>query len=213
MVGVAGRSLHLAAQQQGVLVRDEELAIVGDGRPTAALHQRVMQRGPLGGAFLAEPLDFGGGNPAPIILFQRGDALIGAERLAAQVEPAAGQTSQRHADHSTQDALLEAIARLPGNAGLGLHPACAPPPHVGRLQILPGKRLPGLEQFEHALRQLHPADPGFVQARPGEHIGRPAALADAGIAVAHEMRFAAAPGFAEGLGAPGTEFAALEIPP
>ena len=37
-----GRGLDFAAEQQRVLMGDEQLAIVGDGRPAAAVHQRVV---------------------------------------------------------------------------------------------------------------------------------------------------------------------------
>jgi hypothetical protein len=50
MVGVAGRGLDLAAQQQRGLVRHQKLAVVFDLRPAHAVHHRVVQAAALGAA-------------------------------------------------------------------------------------------------------------------------------------------------------------------
>lgn len=46
VVGVAGRRLHLAAEQERVLVRDEQLAVVGNGRSAGAFHERGVRGNP-----------------------------------------------------------------------------------------------------------------------------------------------------------------------
>ena len=83
VVGVAGRGLHLAAEQQGILMRHEQLAVIGDRRPAAALHERAVQRHAFDAALLAELLDLRLRESGPVIFFQRGDALVGRDRLAA----------------------------------------------------------------------------------------------------------------------------------
>ena len=42
VVGVSRRRLHLAAYQQRVLLGHQQLAVKGNGRPAAAVHQRIM---------------------------------------------------------------------------------------------------------------------------------------------------------------------------
>src|ERR1019366_3356315 len=44
MVGVAGRCLHFAPEQQRVLVRHEQLAVMRYRRPAASLHERAVER-------------------------------------------------------------------------------------------------------------------------------------------------------------------------
>ena len=44
VIRVTGRGLNLSAEEKCILVRYEELAIVWDSRPAAALHQRIVQR-------------------------------------------------------------------------------------------------------------------------------------------------------------------------
>ena len=44
VVGVAGWGLNLAAHQQDILMRHQQRAIVRNGRPATAIHQRVVQR-------------------------------------------------------------------------------------------------------------------------------------------------------------------------
>ena len=43
VIGVAGRRLHLAAEQERVLMRDEQLAVVGNRRPAGAFHERGVR--------------------------------------------------------------------------------------------------------------------------------------------------------------------------
>ncbi len=138
MVGVAGRGLHLAAEQQRVLMRHQQLAVIGNGRPAASLHERAVERHPFDGALLAELLDFRLGDPPAVVFFQRGDALVGRDRLAAKREAAIGQAGQRHAHHAAHHALLEAVARFLGDAPFRFHPACAAALEVGLLQVSAG---------------------------------------------------------------------------
>jgi len=44
MVGVTGRGLDLAAEQQRVLMRHQQLAVVGNRRPAGFFHQRAVER-------------------------------------------------------------------------------------------------------------------------------------------------------------------------
>ena len=43
MIGVTGRRLDFPAQQQGVLMRDEQLAVAGNRRPARAFQERGMR--------------------------------------------------------------------------------------------------------------------------------------------------------------------------
>ena len=47
VVGKAGHGLHLAADQQSVLLRDQQAAIEGNLRPAAHREQGIMQRAPI----------------------------------------------------------------------------------------------------------------------------------------------------------------------
>src|ERR1035441_10289936 len=109
--------------------------------------------------------------------------------------------------------MLKAVARFFGGASFLFHPTAAAALPVSRIEIFLGERFLRLEQFEHGLGELCAGGPGFVHARSGEDVGAAAAFADARIAVAGQMRFAAAAGFAERLRAPRPEFAALEKMP
>ena len=108
---------------------------------------------------------------------------------------------------------MKTVAGFFGDAAFGFHPACAAAFDVGFIEVLPGERLFGLEQFEDGLGELRAGGPGFVHAGAGEDVRGAAAFADARVAVADEVRLAALAGFAERLGAPGAELAALEIAP
>ena len=44
VIGVAGGGLHLAAHQQRVLVRDQQLAVEGNRRPAAGVHEHIVKR-------------------------------------------------------------------------------------------------------------------------------------------------------------------------
>ena len=111
------------------------------------------------------------------------------------------------------DAALETVAGFFGDAGFRFHPARAAALHVGRFEVFLRERFLRLEQFEHGFGELRAGGPGFVHARAGEDVGAAAAFADARVAVADEMRFAAPAGFAERLRAPRAELAALEVAP
>ena len=58
MVGIPGRGLHFAPEQQRVLVGDQQLAVTRDRWPAHAAHQRRMQRRPFDRAFFPELFDF-----------------------------------------------------------------------------------------------------------------------------------------------------------
>src|SRR5208282_450618 len=116
-------------------------------------------------------------------------------------------------DQAGDDAALKTVARFFGGASFLFHPARAAALRVSRLEIFLRERFLRLEQFEHGFGQLRAGGPGFVHARSGEDVGAAAAFADARVAVAGEMWFAAPAGFAEGLRAPGPELAALEKMP
>ena len=84
MVGIAGRCLHFAPEQQRVLVRHEQLAVMRYRRPTASLHERAVERYAFNRALLAELLNFGLGNSAAVVFFNRGDAFVGLDWLAVE---------------------------------------------------------------------------------------------------------------------------------
>src|ERR1035441_6181281 len=213
MVGIAGRRLDFAPEQQRVLMRHQQLTIIGYRGPAAPLHECAVQRHPFNRALLAQLLDGRLGYPALVVFFQCRDAFVGRDGLAAQRKAAIGQASQRHAHHAANDALLKAVPRLLGHAPFGLDPACAAALEVSLFEVLAGEGLLRLEQLEHAFGELSAGGPGFVHAGAGEDIGRAGALADARVAVADQVRFAPEPRFAERLGAPRAQLAALEVAP
>ena len=131
----------------------------------------------------------------------------------AECEFAVGQTGERHADHAAHHAFLKTIARFLGHDRFLFHPACAAAFHVGFVEILFRERFLCLEQFEHGLGELCAGGPGFIHAGAGEHVRAAAAFADARVAVADEVRFAAAARFAKRLRAPRAELAAFEVTP
>ena len=111
------------------------------------------------------------------------------------------------------DSAMETVAGVFGLARAALDPACAAASFVGRVEILRRERLAGAEQFDDGFAELHAGGPGFVHAGAGEHVGGAGALADAGVAVAGEVRLAVAAGFLQRFGAPGAQRAVLEMRP
>ncbi len=47
VIGESRHGLHLAAHQQRILVRHQQLAVEGNLRPAARRHQRIVQRAPV----------------------------------------------------------------------------------------------------------------------------------------------------------------------
>ena len=127
MIGVTGRGLHLATEQQGVLMRDEQLAVIGYGWPTGALHQHAVQRHALNGALLAELLDLRLRDAAAVVFGERRDALVGWDWLAAQGEGYAhafrkaaairAAIDRRHARHDAPIAGAREVAFFPPMTG------------------------------------------------------------------------------------------------
>ena len=86
------------------------------------------------------------------------------------------------------DAVVETVAGLFGDAAFLFHPTGAAAGDVGLLQILPGERLPLLVQFEDGFGQLRAGGPGLVDAGAGEDVGAAGAFADACVAIAARGR-------------------------
>ena len=82
-----------------------------------------------------------------------------------------GEAGEGHADHASDDAAMEAVARVLGFAGSVLDPACAAAFLVGRGEVFLGEGLAGAEQFEDRFAELHAGGPGLVDAGAGEHVG------------------------------------------
>src|ERR1035438_3949127 len=57
VIAVSGRRLHFSADQQRVLMRHQQLAVEGNRRPTAVIHQRVMAGDSLDAALRNDPVD------------------------------------------------------------------------------------------------------------------------------------------------------------
>ena len=123
VVGESRRGLHLAADQQRVLVRDQQLAIVGNGRPAATLHEGAVAGNASRAAARDNLPEFVRGDLPAVILFQIRERL----RLAGDPALASGEARQRHAQQARNHALVESVARLLGDAAFFLDPACAPP--------------------------------------------------------------------------------------
>src|SRR5208282_869715 len=81
VIRISGRSLHLSADQQSVLVRDEQFAIVRDRGPTRAVHERVVDTDALGGTFLTKSHDFREGNSVLVVFLQRRRVLPSGARF------------------------------------------------------------------------------------------------------------------------------------
>src|SRR5208283_1386380 len=147
------------------------------------------------------------------IIFHRRNAFPRLDWRAAEREFSVRQTGERHADHAGGHAFLKTVAGFFGDAAFGFHPARAAAFDVGFIEVLPGERLFGLEQFEDSFGELRAGGPGFVHAGAGEDVRGAAAFADARVAVAGEVRLTVLAGFAERLRAPRTELAAIEMAP
>ena len=152
VIGEPGRRLHLAADQQRVLVGDQELPVVRNSGPSAAFHEGVMARDAAHAAFVHNALHFGRPHPAAIIFLERWQrARLALDRMACPpVNPA-----MRHADQAGDHAAVEAVARLFGDAPFLFHPARAAPGHVRPLQVLAVERaISALQQLHHRFGQL-----------------------------------------------------------
>ena len=120
VVGVAGRRLHLAAHQQRVLVRHQQLAVVGNGRPPHAVHQRIVATDTARAAVFHDLCQFGGGNLSrgntpPGLGISLGSPLT---ECLPSVKPAIAIPSS-----PGNHAAVEAVARLLGDCAL------LPPPN------------------------------------------------------------------------------------
>src|SRR5438309_1554455 len=60
VIGEARRGLDFTAEQERVLVRHEQFAVVRDGRPAATVHQSVMRCESAGAAIVQYRLELGG---------------------------------------------------------------------------------------------------------------------------------------------------------
>src|ERR1035437_3495027 len=125
MVGIAGGRLDFATEEQRVLMRHQQLAVIGYCRPAAPLHESAVQRYPFNRALLAQLLDGRLGYTDLVVFFQCGNAFVGRDGLAVQRKAAIGQASQRHAHHAADHALLTAVPRFLGHTPFGLDPARA----------------------------------------------------------------------------------------
>ncbi len=150
VVGEAGGRLHFAAHEQGVLVRDQQLAIVRDGRPTDAVHQGVVAAHAASAAIFHDLREFGGGNLLAVILFGGGHQL----RLAADGVLAVGEAGDGHAEEAGDHAAMEAVARFLGDFAFFFDPTGAASDYVSGFEVFPGERLARLEQFEDGFGEL-----------------------------------------------------------
>ena len=132
MIGVTLRGLHFPAHEQGVLMRDEQLAVVRNGRPAGAFHEGGMRGNAAGVTVIANFPRLSGRDAASKIIFERGNAFPGPQRAAGQGKPSAAQTGQRHAEQAGDNAALKTVARFFGGAGFLLQPTGAAALHVGR---------------------------------------------------------------------------------
>ena len=213
VVGVASRGLDLAADEERVLVGDQQLAVVGNRGPAAAVHQSLVQGFSRGCGFPAKTLDLLGGDLAPVVIGQRGKTLPGWHGFAGKIEPTSGQTGQAHAGQALEETLLETVARPGGLPAFLVHPAVSPSLHIGPLQILPGEGSVFPQKLDHALGQLRSGGPGLVHARAGQHVGAAGALADARVPVPGQKGFAELAGLLEGFGPPGAHGGTLQVGP
>ena len=127
-----GRRLDLAAHEQRVLVRNQELAVVLDSRPAGSFHQRVVQRP---GAFQttrANVVNLLCAQTPVIEIFHRTRRLFLAVREAYG---AGREPGQRHAHEAAQDAALESVARPLGDDRLFFEPTRSSAASIARLQV------------------------------------------------------------------------------
>ena len=133
MVRVAGRRLHLPAEQQRVLLRHQQLAVVGNRRPAAPLHQRRVRRLALRRALLLNLPDLAGGDFPAVVFLQTRQPLVRREWLAGNRDLSLRKPRQSHADQARHDAVVETVPRALRHAALALDPARPPPPRVSFL--------------------------------------------------------------------------------
>src|ERR1019366_7742523 len=160
MVGVSSGRLHLTADHQSVLVRDEKRAVVNNLRPSAAGHQLIVQRQAATLAFFADPGDLFGAQFAAVKRFEtlkRGICMRAAKRGMSFTKSAHG-----HADHAGNDAAMKSVARFLGDAALAFDPTGAALLFVGTVQILTGERLFGLQQFQRCFGKQRTRSPRFI---------------------------------------------------
>src|ERR1039458_5858383 len=197
------------AHQQRVLMRHQQLAVVRNGRPPHAVHQRIVATHPARAAVFHDVRQLGGGNFLAVILLRAGHQLgLAAHRVLALGEARDGH-SQQPGDH----AAVEPVARLLGNLALFLHPTGAPPRHVGSVEVFLGERLGRLEQFQHRFGELGAGGPRFIHSAAGQHVGAAGAFADARVTIARQERLAALARFLQRFGAPTAQLRSLQIAP
>src|ERR1035438_360788 len=182
MIPKSSRSLHLAAHQQRILQRDQQLPVVRNIGPAAASHHCVVQWNIAELAILAQHTQRAGTHLPAAKLLEAADA-PSPPRRKRQMQPPTRHSRHNHARHATQESALEPVARMLGGALLPFQPAPAPALYVRALQILPGECPSLLPEFDHSPGQKNPGEPGFVHTRSRENVGRPRALTDARAAI------------------------------
>ena len=107
VIGEAGHRLDLAADEERVLLRDEQAAIEWNLRPAARGEQDIVERAPVSDGQLCCVLELQrvgrvGGEWANLLVCRRG--------ARAQRKFSMREASKGHADHAFDDSALESVA-------------------------------------------------------------------------------------------------------
>ena len=213
MVRIASRGLDFPAFKQRILLRHEQLAVKLDFRETGPGKQLFVQRHALTFRLLLDAFQFGRFDPASVKFFETSKLFVRGHVLAGKAETALGKTGDRHAQQSGNHAVVKAVPRFFRRLQLFIERTRAASGCVCGIQVLLGEILPRFAEFEHCLRQKHPAGPCFIHTGTGKHIRRARSLADPGVSVPDEKRLTQFARFLQRLRAPGAQFCAFQPAP
>src|SRR5579872_6387641 len=209
MVAEPGRPLNFAADQQCILVRNQQLPVVGNRRPAAAVHQDIVQRNTVLFRVRPDLFQLFHGNAVGEILLNCGPLAD----LGVYVRDAFRYSRESHAEHARQESSLESVAGVLGNLSFLFDPALATALNVRSVEILFGERRFVTQQVDDAFSQQHARGPRLVDAGTREHIRAARSFADASVAVAHQPWLATPARFEQRFRAPTPQPAALQESP
>ena len=143
VVRVARGRLHLAAHEKRVLVRHQKLSVMGNGRPAAFFHQRVMKRKFLGRAFCFDFFKLRGIDFSAEIIAHALNMLLRFLHFGRHVKLAARKPGQAHAHHAADKSGVKTVTRFFRHAAFFFHPARAALLHISTFKVFFSERLFG----------------------------------------------------------------------
>ena len=161
VIGESGHGLDLAADEERVLLRDQQAAVEGNLRPAARREQGIMERASVGHGqlrciFELQSIGGVGGEGTNLLVRRRG--------ARVQRKFPVGQTSEGHADHAFDDSALESVAGVFCFARAARNPTQTAARFIGGGEIFLCEGFPGAEQFDNRVAELRTGGPCLIDA-------------------------------------------------